>query len=426
MSQNLGILGCAPHFEKMLYDNAQLARVYVHAWQLTGRPLFRAIAEETLDFVLREMTDPAGGFYASLDADSEGEEGRYYTWTMEELKETLGDDATEFIKRYAPRHEDDLHGRAVLAYVGDEADRPQTRALCERLHRARQRRERPARDDKVLASWNGLMLAALADAGRAFARDDYTRAARRSAAFLLEALRTPEGRLLRVWKAGVARLNGYLEDYAHLVEGLLALYQATFETHWFRAARDLAEQILTHFGSDTLLYDTSDDHEELVVRPRELEDNAIPSGNAMAATVLLRLADLTLEARYGELAHRMLAQAESLASSHPLGFAQWLIAADYVLSPHLTLAIVGDPADERTASLLEVWEEGYHPHGVVAVGGASSTEEDVVPLLAGRRQADGRPTAYLCGQASCQTPTTEPSVLRELIAAGRGRQLAAH
>ena len=268
-----------PHFEKMLYDNAQLARVYLHAWQVTGRPLFEAVVRETLDFLLREMADPAGGFYSALDADTEGREGRYYVWTPQEIRDVLGTDrAIDFSQAYGLTAGGNFEGANVLTYVGDEVERPDLAPLREDLRRAREGRTRPAADDKVLTSWNGLAMAAFAEAGRALDEPRYLEAAERAAGFLLEHLRRPDGRLLHAWRRGRAGTDGFLEDYTHLAEGLLALYAATFEARWFHEAQGLMEHVIARFAADVGFYDTDAAHEGLIVRPRELEDNVIPWG----------------------------------------------------------------------------------------------------------------------------------------------------
>jgi uncharacterized protein YyaL (SSP411 family) len=257
------VLDCAPHFEKMLYDNSQLARVYLHAWQVTGNEFFRTITEEILDYVMREMTDPAGGFYSTQDADSEGEEGKYFVWTPDKIRAVLGDQAEEFIAAYGVTPSGNWEGKNILEFVGDRDQRPALAEARQKLFQAREKRVHPGRDEKVLTSWNGLMLAAFAEAARALDRGDGSRAlaasyrevAERNAEFLLRELRQENGRLLRTWKAcpeGIegtdeAKLNGYLEDYAYLIEGLLELYQTTFEPRWFVAAQELAETMIAHF-----------------------------------------------------------------------------------------------------------------------------------------------------------------------------------
>jgi uncharacterized protein YyaL (SSP411 family) len=301
----------------MLYDNSQLARVYLHAWQVSGNEFFRTITEEILDYVIREMTDPAGGFYSTQDADSEGEEGKFFVWTPDEIREVLGSGANAFMAAYGVTPGGNFEGRNILEFVGDMEQRPTLAEACRKLYEAREQRIHPGLDDKVITSWNGLMLAAFAEAARALDRDDGSRAlaasyrqvAERNAEFLLRELRQENGRLLQSWKDGEAKLNGYLEDYAYLIEGLLELYQTTFDPRWFSAAQELAETMLEHFAdSQGTLYDTSDDHESLITRPRDLQDNATPSGNAMAVTALLKLAGFTNELRYIDIAHQALAQ----------------------------------------------------------------------------------------------------------------------
>ncbi len=245
-----------PHFEKMLYDNAQLARVYLHAWQVTGNPLFRAIVEETLDYVIREMTSPEGGFYATQDADSEGEEGKFFLWTPEQVRDALGGPATRFLALYGITERGNFEGKTILTFnsSGDAGQAFQEREAIsgarKLLFTAREMRLHPGRDEKILTSWNGLMLAAFAEAARALDRDDYRQIAERNAAFLLRALRTDQGRLLHIWNGGRAQVTGILEDYTHLIEGLLALYQTTFELRWYTAAKELADALLAHFIMD--------------------------------------------------------------------------------------------------------------------------------------------------------------------------------
>ncbi|HFD39071.1 MAG TPA: thioredoxin domain-containing protein [Anaerolineae bacterium] len=404
-----------PHFEKMLYDNAQLARVYLHAWQATGHGFFRTIAEEILDYVSREMTDPAGGFYSTQDADSEGQEGKFFVWTEAEIRAALGDEADEFLAAYGVTAQGNWEGKNILAFVGDLDRRPALAASRRRLFEARRRRIPPGRDDKVLTAWNGLMLAAFAEAARALGREDYQQIARRNADFLLRELRRADGRLWRSWQAGQAGLNGYLEDYAALIEGLLELYQTTFEPHRFTAAQGLAETMLRRFWSpDIGFYDTSDDHETLITRPRDLQDNATPSGNALAAAVLLKLAGLAQEPRYTDLAHRLLAAVQPLMTQAPLGFGQWLQALAYTLARPWEIAIVGEPEAADTQALLRIVREGYRPFQVAALG-APDAQPPAVPLLRDRPLVGGRAAAYVCRDFTCQAPVTEPEELAALL-----------
>lgn len=432
-----------PHFEKMLYDNAQLARVYLHAWQVTGEPFYRTITEEILDYVVREMTDgstgsvlsevegeaeglttgSAGGFYSTQDADSEGEEGKFFLWTATEIRDLLGHEADIFMAAYGVTERGNFEGKNILEFVGDSDRRAELAEARQKLFAAREQRVRPGRDEKVLTSWNGLMLAAFAEAARVLDRDDYRQVAERNADFLLHELQRPNGRLWHTWKAcpehgrrdGVAKINGYLEDHTHLIEGLLELYQTTFDSRWYQAARELAEVMVAHFSApDGGFFDTSDDHETLITRPRELQDNAVPSGNAMAALVLLRLAGLAVEPRYAELAQTALGPMQPLLAKYPLGFAQWLIALDYALSQPRQIAIVGTPDAADTRALLDVCTTGYRPHQIVALD-APDAQASTVPLLKDRGQIEGHATAYVCVDFTCRAPVTAPEALRALL-----------
>ncbi|MGD9145791.1 MAG: thioredoxin domain-containing protein, partial [Anaerolineae bacterium] len=379
-----------PHFEKMLYDNSQLARVYLHAWQVTGNEFFRTITEEILDYVVREMTDAAGGFYSTQDADSEGEEGKFFVWTPSEIREVLGSDADAFTTAYGVTPGGNFEGKNILEFVGDIDQRPALAEARRKLYKVREERVHPGLDDKVLTSWNGLMLAAFAEAARTLDRLDYQEVAERNAEFLLRELRQKNGRLLRTWKAREAKLNGYLEDYAYLIEGLLELYQTTFEPKWFEAAQELAETMIEHYAdSDGTFFDTSDDHETLITRPRDLQDNATPSGNALASAALLKLAGFTNELRTIDIAHQALAQMQPMMSQYPLGFGQWLQALAYALSQPREIAIVGDPEAADTQALLNVVRDGYRPFQVVALG-TPDGQSTAVPLLHDRGLVEGQ------------------------------------
>ncbi len=414
-----------PHFEKMLYDNAQLARVYVHAWQITGDEFYRRVAEETLDYVLREMRHEEGGFYSSQDADSEGVEGKFYVWSAAEIRNTLGEEADVFMRVYGVSEEGNWEGHNILnlhldpsglaEQTGMDADDLSARleAAREKLYELRSKRIWPGLDDKVLTSWNGLMLAAFAEAGVALRRRDYIYAARTNAEFLHREMRLQSGRLLRTWKAGsVAKYNAYLEDYAYLAEGLLALYEATFETRWVDWARELAGLMVIHFDDDTNggFFDTSDDHEELIHRPKDLQDNAVPSGNSVAANVLLKLSLLTGNGDYWQLAEQSMGTMAKFMRQYPTGFAQWLNAAIFTLSEPREIALIGN--DEEIAALLQVLRSEYRPFQVVAAGREG---EGALPLLENRAQVEGRGTAYVCRKFACQTPVTDPNKLAEQL-----------
>ena len=405
-----------PHFEKMLYDNALLARVYSHAWQITGKPLYRRVVEETLDFVAREMRHAGGGFSSSYDADSEGEEGKFYVWTAAEIRAALGDDAERFMAAYGVSEAGNWEGRNILNVAGG-VDEEQLAGLSEarqKLFDIRARRVPPGLDDKTLTAWNGLMLAAFADAGRALGRSDYIAVATANASFLRVRMRRDDGRLWRAWQPGLGdapgRFNAYLEDYACLADGLLALYAATFEPRWFAWARELAEAMLAHFSDPAGgFFDTSDDHEELLHRPKDVQDNATPSGNSMAAHVLLRLGLLTGEGRYWDTAESMVAGVYEAMARYPSAFAHWLGAAAFLLGQPRELAVVGDPAAVDARALLDVALGSYRPDLVVAAGEERAAA--VVPLLAGRERVDGRAAAYVCRRFVCLRPTGDPAEL---------------
>jgi uncharacterized protein YyaL (SSP411 family) len=416
-----------PHFEKMLYDNGQLARVYLHAWQLTAEPRYREVVEETLDYLLREMALPGGGFAASQDADTDGEEGATYVWSADEIDDVLGDDAALFSHAFGVRSEGNWEGHTILSRVADDAELAARHGLtvteiAPRLHAARSRllerraaRPQPGRDDKLLAAWNGLALAPLAEAGRALVRPDYIAAAVRTAAFIVEHLRGADGRLRRSWKDGRAGHAAVLEDHTHLADGLLALYEATFDERWFVAAHGLMETVLDRFGAaEGGFYDTSDDHEALVTRPRSLQDNALPSGGAMAALVLLRLAAWTGDARQREAAERALAAIAPVAGRYPTAFAQWLVALELATASIDEVAIVGTVGETDTDALVAVCFEHWRPHQVVAIG--ESTDASAVPLLHGRTRVDGKPAAYVCHGFQCRRPVASADELRAELA----------
>jgi uncharacterized protein len=406
-----------PHFEKMLYDNALLARAYLHGWQVSGGdPLLRQVCCETLDWALRELRGPEGGFASALDADSEGVEGKFYVWTPDELRAALDDEqlfdvATE---HWGVTPGGNFEGRSILVRAGSDDDPPELPEIKRRLMAVRDLRVRPGLDDKRLTSWNALMLAALAEAGAVLERHDYLDAARACADFLLRELRTGDGRLLRTWKDGRAHLAGYLEDHAYLVEALLTLYEATFEERWFTEARALADATIAHFADDERggFFSTADDHEQLVTRRKDLEDTPIPSGNSAMALGLLRLARLTGDMAYEERARSSIALLHPIAARHPLAFAHLLQAVDLLLADDAReVAIVGDPA--AATPLVRAVRGAFRPHVVLA--GGTGDGDPQVPLLAGRRPVDGRPAAYVCERFACQAPVTEPQVLASML-----------
>ena len=415
-----------PHFEKMLYDNALLARVYLEAYQVTGDEEYRRVVEETLDYVTREMTSPEGGFYAAQDADSEGVEGKYFVWTPREIAAVVGaDDAPLVCAYYGVTERGNFEGENILHRMIPLADAARDtgatpehmQTVVERarplLLAARERRVKPGRDDKILTAWNGLMLRSFADAARVLGRDDYRAVAERSADFLLTNLKTGNGRLLRTYKDGRAKIDGYLDDYAALANGLLALYALTFEPRLFAEARALAGAILARFWDEREggFYMTSDDgHTELISRPKELFDNAVPSGNSTAVDVLLRLAALSGDNNYAERAERTLQGLTGIVQRAPSGFGRALAAMEFALSTPTEVAIAGDPGDGATDALLHVVNGAYRPIVVTAVTRPGALEAGIA-LLEGRDRVDGQAAAYVCERFACRRPVTSPEDL---------------
>jgi uncharacterized protein YyaL (SSP411 family) len=420
-----------PHFEKMLYDNALLSRLYVEAYQATGDEFYKRIAEETLDYVVRDMTSPDGGFYSAEDADSEGEEGKFYVWTPEEIRGVLGEEVATLAERYWDvTARGNFEGKNIL-YVPRQPERvaaefglspeelwERMKEIRSKLFAAREARARPGRDEKILAAWNGLMLRSFALAARVLKREDYEEVARRNALFLLEKLKV-DGRLRRSYKDGQARFNGYLEDYAMVADGLVELYEATFETRWLVEAASLADDILDLFWDEggEIFYDTPADHEELVTRPRDAYDNAAPSGTSVATDVLLRLSLLLDRDDYRERAEAILDSSSGGMERLPGAFGRLLAALDFHLSRPREVAIVGDPQAQDTQALVDTVYALYLPNKVVA--GRTPADEEaarLVPLLADRPMRDGQPTAYVCEGYACKNPTTDPEELaRQLV-----------
>ena len=421
-----------PHFEKMLYDNALLARLYLHAHQVTGSPTYRRIVEETLAYVGREMTSPEGGFYSAQDADSEGEEGKFFVWRPEEVVEILGAEDGKLVNDYyGVTIHGNFEGRSILHVptplpdfarnVGMDAD-----ALEQRLQKARAKlmerrslRIAPERDDKALTSWNGLMLAAFAEAAVVLERDDYRQVAEANGAFLLDRLVDESGRLLRTYKDGRAKLYGYLEDYAFLIDGLLLLHEATFGERWLKAAVELGGAMVELFWDETSqqFYDTGSDHEELVIRPRDLTDNAAPAGSSMAVSVLLRLAVLTGDSAYNARAATSLRSARAVMQRFPTAAGHWLGALDFYLSKTKEVVIIGEREDGATAGLVREVFRNYLPNRVlVGSSGEATGETSGLPLLQDRHLINGRSTAYVCENYVCRLPVNGAGELaRQLV-----------
>jgi len=414
-----------PHFEKMLYDNALLARAYLHGWQALGHERYRRICEETLDWALTEMRGPEGGFYSALDADSEGEEGRFYVWTPEQIREVLdptspdpncinfsSQEIEKLMQFYGVSEGGNFEGRNILHLAGGaDAEEPEGLGEMRRaLYEARAKRVWPGLDDKRLTAWNALMISALAEAGAALERQDYLDAARACADFVWEELRDADGNLLRTYKDGRAHLNAYLEDHAFLLEALLSLYEASFEQRWFDRARSLAETMLARFGDEERggFFSTAADHEELIARRKEIGDHPIPSGNSAAAMGLLRLAALTGERRYEQQAEGVFRLFAGPAASHPESFAHLLRAIDFHLSPIKEVALIGDHLTELATTV----RTKFRPHLVLAGGPEGSETPE---LLQHRTEIDGLPAAYVCESFTCKQPVTEPGDLADLL-----------
>ena len=396
-----------PHFEKMLYDNALLARAYLHGWQVSGEERMREVCCETLEWALREMRGPEGGFCCALDADSEGVEGKFYVWSLSQLQEVLGDLAEPAIAYFGATTQGNFEaGLNVLEARGPAP--AQLNEIRRRLLERRERRVRPGLDDKRLTAWNALMIGALAEAGAVLERTDFVDAARAGATFVLGELRDENGRLLRTWKDGRARIDAYLEDNAYLLEALLTLYEATFEERWYREAVALADDMVARFGDPEHggFFTTAADSTGLPVRRKDLDDSPIPSGNAAAAFGLARLARLSGASVYEDQALGVLALLAPLGIRHPLAFSYLLRAADFQLGPVKEVAIVGP--EPGASELVRAVRGQLRPYLVLAGGGGA------VPLLDGRGPVDGQAAAYVCEHFSCQAPVTRAD---DLIAA---------
>ncbi|HJY29655.1 MAG TPA: thioredoxin domain-containing protein, partial [Pyrinomonadaceae bacterium] len=402
-----------PHFEKMLYDNALLSRLYLHYFQISEEPFARETVEGILDYVLREMTHAEGGFYSTQDADSEGHEGKFFVWSMHEIRDALGEsDARIFSEYYNITDSGNFEGKNIPNVT--RAAEPDAHASLEeskrKLFELREQRIKPDRDEKVLTAWNGLMMASFAEAGVVLNRTDYTNAARRNAEFVLSSLRR-DGALLRTWKDGVAKFNAYLEDYAFLIEGLVTLFETTGESRWLNEALTLTERMNEEFWDveGGGFFFTGKSHENLIVRSKDYFDNATPSGNSVASLVLLRLATLTDNDSYRNLAIAVLREVGEQIRRYPSGFGYALSAAGFLLSTPKEIAIVGKDAADIGPLLSETWRR-YLPNKVVAPN--FEREPATMPLLKNRVMLNGLATAYVCENYTCQQPVTEVYALR--------------
>ena len=408
-----------PHFEKMLYDNALLSRLYLHYFQVSQDPLARETAEGVLDYVLREMTDASGGFYSTQDADSEGHEGKFFVWDIEEIKSVLGEaDASLFNSYYNVTQAGNFEGKNILN-VNPSAKQPKPEHLS-KLFEYREKRIKPDRDEKILTAWNGLMLASFAEAGVILGHADYTEAARRNADFVLTNLQR-DGLLLRTYKDGVAKFNAYLEDYAFFIEGLVTLYETTGEFRGLQQAIVLTDRMIEEFWDDqgAGFFFTGKSHENLIVRNKDYFDNATPSGNSVAAGVLLRLAILTDKQKYRDLAQAVFGEMIDATRRYPSGFGYALSAMDFLLSSPKEIAIVGKDAAGVQPLLQEVWRK-YLPNKVVAPALIDDAEAvAAVPLLQNRPLLNDGATAYVCENYACQQPVTDIGALATQLESAR-------
>ena len=409
-----------PHFEKMLYDNALLVRLGANLWQATRDAEFRRVTEETIGWLAREMTSPEGGFYSSLDADSEGHEGRYYVWDANELESLLGEDAALVKTYWGVTPDGNFEGRNILFVPREPAEVAaeqgvtvsELQTAIDRatriLYDARERRVRPARDEKILAGWNGLMLRGLAEAARAFGDGELRAMAVRNGEFIFREL-VRDGRVLRSYKGGVAKIPGFLEDYAAVALGAVALYQLTFDRVWLERARRLADTIMTRFWDDAAqaFFDTADDAESLVTRPRDVTDNAIPSGSSLVTELLLLLGDLFAIGEYTARASYVLETLAEPMARYPAAFGHALGAADMAVRGAVEVAIAGDPGDAAFGSLVREVANRYVA-SLVLVGGEGAAA-DGITLLDGRGATE--PVAYVCRAYACDMPTDDPEVL---------------
>jgi len=413
-----------PHFEKMLYDNAQLARLYLHIFQATKDEFYKRIAVETLEYIKREMTHEQGGFYSAQDADSEGVEGKFFVWTPAEIEEILGaDDAQIFNFYYDVSEEGNFEEKNILNVKNTLAESAEVLKIApeklqevlekgrEKLFAEREKRIKPFRDEKVLTAWNGLMLAAFAEASAIFESADYLCIAKKNADFIIENLQK-DGYLLRTWKDGKAKLNAYLEDYANFADGLTELFQVSGEIKYLHEAKRLADMLITEFWDEESggFFFTANNHEELIVRKKDFSDNATPSGNSVAADVLLKLAKLTGDEKYERFAVTVLRLVTPQVRRYPNGFGRVLSTLEFYFNPTKEIVILGD-SDELKS---EIWRE-FLPNKVVVLAENADANAEIIPLLKDRSLIDGKPTAYVCENFACQKPVTTAEDLREQL-----------
>ncbi len=414
-----------PHFEKMLYDNAQLASVYLHLFQITKDDFYKRTATETLEYVRREMLDPDGGFYSAQDADSEGVEGKFFVWTPAEVREVLDETDSKYFEFYYDVAEaGNFEGNSILNVKNTLAEMAEAFKITEdelkqsleksrrKLFDVRESRVKPFRDEKVLTAWNGLMLAAFAEASAILDSDEYLDIAKSNADFLLAELQN-EGKLLRTWKDGEAKLNAYIEDYANLADGLFELYQVSGEVRYLTESKRIVEEMIKRFWDEETggFYFTSVDHEELLVRSRDFFDNATPSGNSVATDILLKLSKVFGEEKYEQYAVTVFRVVANQIRRFPGAFGRVLSTLEFHLGSVKEIVIVGERGNELER---EVWKE-FNPNKVVATSNAGNSVEPVVPLLEGKTQIGDESTAYVCQNFLCRKPTVDANELRKQL-----------
>ena len=408
-----------PHFEKMLYDNALLVRLYLHAYQITGKDLYKNVVEETLAYVMREMTSAEGAFFSSQDADSDGIEGQYFVWTVDEIQEILDPHLSgEITKYYDVSSKGNFEGKSILNLVSQEYKESKYKLIKDTLIKARDpllkaRGERvcPETDNKILTAWNGLMISAFAEASIILNNQAYADAAEKSAKFLLINLMN-KNRLLRTFKDGKSKLNGYLEDYAFFIEGLLELHETTLNPSWLNHAVNISKTMIDLFWDikTEQFYDTSGDHEDLVIRPRDIADNAIPSGASTACKVLLKLAVYLDDDQMRNIARLSMESAMPLITKAPIAAGEWLNCIEFHIDGSKEIVINGDFNDHGTKHLLSEVYRSFVPNKVI-LGINEEAAYDNFPLAASKNMLDGKPTAYVCKNYTCSLPVNEPTDL---------------
>ena len=419
-----------PHFEKMLYDNALLARVYLHTYQVTKTHLYREVVEQTLDYVLRDMCSAEGAFYSAQDADSEGVEGKFYVWAQDEIASLLTEQDAAIAGRFFGVSSGGNFEGANILYASEDLETVASEFnitvddLTEKLRNirtilwaARAQKVAPETDDKILISWNSMMVRTFAEAGAVLDRADYRQAAIKCASFMLATMRD-EGRLRRTFRAGRAHLNAYLEDYALLADALLAVYEITFDPRWLEEAQTITRLMIDYFlvVPENLFYDTSHDHEKLIVRPRDVFDNAVPSGSAAAADVLLKISDLTGDEELRTIASENLQSVGELMVRSPQAAGQWLCTLEFFLSTPKEIVVIGMQSNKETRAFMREIYDDYRPTTLV-VGAEPETLAKVahLPLFEGREMVDGVATVYVCENYTCMMPVTSSTDLAEQL-----------